>query len=283
MTTSTTNTRMTYAKSRSRLPLSQCLRLATKQLGVGGIALALPILVVLGPVLAYVGGLIEVGTGMQWVLSVGSVIAGIPICVACFHRAAMRLCTERNLSITEAVRSMRPRWRSSILVALLIVLTTSFPVAASHLLSPSAVGFATSVSYFVGGVWFVLWPLIVAALAVESCDAADAISRAVHFVLSRPVAATLGLLAANGGAGIVVVSGWTLNSLVPTQLPLVVAVIQATALYVVSNVLAYLFLREQVDAIEWDEIATEPGAREQIPLSGRAASDRRIVTLSDAA
>ena len=283
MTTSSTNAQMTYAKSRSRLRLYQCLRLAMKQLGVGGVALGLPILIVFSPLLAHVEKSIEVGGGINWSLAIASVIAGTMVCVACFRRAAIRICTERTLSTAETGRFMRSHWRSSLVVSLLMVLTTTAPIAASSLLSPSVADFVTGIGYFVGAAWFLLWPLIVSALAVESCDAADAISRAVHFVLSRPIAAILSLMTANAGVGLMVAAGWAVDALVPTRLPLIFAVIQAAGLFVVSNVLAYLLLREQVDAVEWDEIATEQGDRQAVPLSGRAESDRRAAELSEAA
>ena len=75
-----------------------------------------------------------------------------------------------------------------------------------------------------------------------------------------------------------IAAGWALTQSIETQIPLILAVIQATSFLISCNLLTYLHLREQVDAIEWDELPTVPNRRETIPLSGRAATQRRLAS-----
>lgn len=278
MTISVVNPEAAYAGSRTRLPLVQCLRLAATSFGPGAVLQALPALIAIGPAVAIELLASEPTISARVVCWSLSLLMTAVAIVTVSRIAAIHICQSRDLSLTERLSFARSVWWRAFGLWLLAVTTISVPFALGTVLQPVSVRLADAIEftgYVTVAVWCVVLPLACVTTAVELCDIADAVSRTLHFLLSRPVK-TLGrysvCLAATAG---IIAAGWAVDLVVPTRLPLILAIIQATGFFVSSIVLTYLYLREQVDAIEWDELACEGSESNiPIPLSGRAAANR---------
>ena len=276
MTFLPTNTQVTFAGERSQLPVARCVRLAVSMLGPMGAVLAAPVLVAVAPAVLVAIGWVEVGTLVESAIYAGALFATTLVCVAVCRRVAVHVCGGTAHGMQTSLRSQF--WHAGV-ASLVILGTASAPfliASLRHTLPLNVCDSAQVCGYVAAGVWCLLWPLVISAMAAESCDALDAISRGIHFLLSRPVVAASRILGSMFATAAIIAAGWALTQSLGTQIPLILAVIQATSFLISCYLLTYLHLREQVDAIEWDELPTVPDRREKIPLSGRAAAQRRL-------
>lgn len=248
---------------------------------------------------------------LAWAVAVWSFF-GTAMCRA----VAVQIATDRGESLPHSWRYSWSRWLSAmgapsipalaiLLVALGLVLAAWFgrlPLIGSVLLTV-----VSPLLFVVGvvGAFFALvivigWPLMVAALAIEDCDAFGALSRTYSFLTGRPTYAVwnAGLSAVSGGilvalsgglcmAGLVFLSQFLLGHIGTVErwatvmygAHLTARLLLAsfgTSLFWSLVTLNYLLLRQAVDRKPFEDIASgvdETQRRGELPIVGIPATD----------
>ncbi len=256
----------------------------------------------------------KVPGAVGWKLLVIGTVAGVLwsfIGVALCRCAALEFCRDESASfrgsVQHALRRFAAPWGAMATplfgTAMLMVLIAALALPAFlpavggvwvRLLSPLIAVFGIMAA-FILLVLPVMWPLMIAAVAVDDSDAFDAFSRSFSFVTSHPWM-TAGLIAVSGGmiavcslgidllveaaAGVTLWSaGWTASE---TQLrehlfPAAIWWVRLFARALLSSLfwslatVIYVFLRQATDAAPLDHLSgfDQPGlVREDFPVVG---------------
>ncbi len=193
--------------------------------------------------------------------------------IAACRSIVVRFADNRTGSISAAMRFAISHTRHAIVAALLPGI--AFILFSTIGLATQQIGMSMSPFDTLGQVVLVvaasIWPLILAAIAVESCDGLDATSRVLHFILSRPLLSLARLTI----GWVPLAAVWLLaqNAIGPLwELAALLLAIPATTIATSWFVFTYLHLREVIDAIECDELESPHlQTRIAVPLCGRAA------------
>lgn len=243
-------------------------------------------------------------SGRVWILSsifIASLLVALTTSVAISRGAASEFCLEQRSGAITNLRYTASRWSSSLIAALAIAvllllafLPLLFVKLAAVLGAPEAAltfgGTVVAVPAFL--MWQMLvvtWPLAAAAIAVEDCGPADAISRAISYILSHKlrtiwlVVLSVGLanlagLVANqimmhsalliqgqiGSAERPSVSVWLVGlQRLPPTLGLLRTIVQPTVQFAVLQsafTISYLLLRRTEDGVSYREFGGTQGA-----------------------